>query len=116
MDEKMYNDIHDISPEAPDSQETPQEPLIEPDNKLTACQAERDAWKEKYMRVQADLDNFSKRTDKERIQWRISAQNMVLQDIIAIIDDFDRAFEQLESQENAADLKNWVTGFKMIHT
>lgn len=78
---------------------------------LASCLAERDSWKEKYVRVQADLDNFSKRIEKERLQWRNTVQAALLLDILPIVDDFDRAFEQkVESQ----DIQSWLAGFEMI--
>lgn len=80
------------------------------EDKLTACIAERDTWKEKYLRVQADLDNFSKRMDKERVQWKNLAQAAIIQDILPIIDDFDRAFQN-ESTQNAQQA---LAGFDMI--
>lgn len=81
------------------------------DSALTTCQTERDAWKEKYLRVAADLENFSKRTDKERIQWRNAAQTALLLDILPIIDDFDRAFAATQVDQDAQSV---LTGFDMI--
>lgn len=81
-------------------------------DELTACKTERDAWKEKYVRVQADLDNFTKRIDKERLQWRNTVQASLLLDILPIVDDFDRAFEQ---SQTTADMQSWMAGFEMIY-
>jgi len=80
-------------------------------DELEACNAERDAWKEKYVRVQADLDNFTKRIDKERLQWRNTVQGALLLDLLPVIDDFDRAFEQKKEDEN---IQSWLAGFEMI--
>lgn len=109
----IHDDMNEFNQESPESTESSDTSMQ--NAQLATCITERDSWKEKYMRVQADFDNFSKRIDKERIGWRVSAQSIVLQDIIAIIDDFDRAFEQLESQKDSADLKTWIAGFDMIH-
>jgi len=83
-------------------------------DQLAACKKETDAWKEKYVRVQADLDNFSKRVDKERIQWRVSGQSAILADLLEIVDDFDRAFDQLEKVGIGAENQNWIAGFEFI--
>lgn len=83
-------------------------------DQLAACKKEADDWKEKYMRVQADLDNFSRRVDKERIQWRVSGQAAIITDLLEIVDDFDRAFEQLNKASLSTDAQSWITGFEFI--
>src|SRR5438132_2408011 len=81
---------------------------------LNACIIEREAWKEKFLRVQADLDNFSKRIDKERYQWKNTAQSMVLFDMLTIVDDFNRAFETQNIASLSADMQKWLEGFELI--
>jgi molecular chaperone GrpE len=78
------------------------DPLIE-------CQSQREEWKDRYLRCAADFENLKKRTEKERAVWISTAQATVLQDIISIVDDFDRAFAQPVGQENA------IAGFELIH-
>lgn len=85
-----------------------------PSGELVTCKADRDAWKEKYMRVQADLDNFTKRVDKERIQWRTSGQVALLLDIINVADDIDRAAQLLQKAPATPEMQPWVTGFDML--
>lgn len=84
-------------------------------NELVSCKQERDSWKDKYLHLQADFDNFTKRNIKERAQWSVAAQTSVLADLLPVIDDFDRAFAELEKKEVPTDVKNWFTGFQLIH-
>lgn len=93
-------------------QPTPNQENSDDSAELFACIAERDSWKEKFLRLQADYDNFTKRNEKERLQWRDTLQSALLLDILPIVDDFDRAFEK----QNEADisLQNWLAGFEMI--
>lgn len=79
---------------------------------LAECIAQRDSFKEKFLRVQADYDNFTKRNEKERLQWRDTLQSALLLDILPTIDDFDRAFEQQSGVD--ASVQNWLAGFEMI--
>jgi molecular chaperone GrpE len=46
---------------------------------------------DKYLRLQAEFDNFRKRTLKEKAELIKSGGEMVLSNILPIIDDFDRA-------------------------
>lgn len=79
---------------------------------LALCKAERDIWKDKFLRVQADFDNFSKRNEKDRLQWRNSVQAAMLIDLLPIVDDFDRALEQ--NVQVSADMQTWFSGIQMI--
>ena len=81
---------------------------------LAACKKEVDNWKEKYIRVSADLENFSKRVDKERVQWRTGGQASILSGLLEIVDDFDRAFEQRGKGDVDSSSQNWITGFELI--
>lgn len=108
------NEIDDIINAQEEHPDLTEQSSAQIDTKLTSCIAERDSWKEKYMRAQADFDNFTKRIDKERIGWRTSAQATVLQDVLNIVDDFDRAFEQLHKQQSTPDMQTWLAGFDMI--
>ncbi len=79
---------------------------------LVACQSSLEEWKEKYVRVNADFDNFRKRTAKDQTFWRQTAQIEVLLPIIAIVDDFDRA---LETQTGDQVSRVGLEGFELIH-
>ena len=75
-------------------------------NKEQACQQELAHVKERLGYLTADFDNFRRRTEKDRAQWMQSAQAAVLTDLIAIVDDFDRAFASGTEQ---------LSGFELIH-
>lgn len=80
---------------------------------LALCKLESAQWKEQYLRARADLENFSKRVEKERSNMVLFAQTQVLLDLIAVVDDFDRALEQ-EYKDATADIVAWRAGIEMI--
>ncbi len=82
------------------AQKTDASELNESNKELDVCQKELDNWKEKYIRAQADLDNFQKRVEKERLAWMSNAQAKVFVDLINIIDDFERAFANNNEKSN----------------
>jgi molecular chaperone GrpE len=47
--------------------------------------------KQQYAYLQADFDNYRKRMEAQRGQWSQAAQADVLTQLIDIVDDFDRA-------------------------
>ena len=71
---------------------------------LTVCTEALAKSQEQLRYLQADFENFRRRTEKDRSQWMQIAQTDVLKNILTIVDDFDRA---LQSQHDA--------GFELIH-
>lgn len=70
------------------------------DNKeLEKLQTELSDLKDKHIRLQAEFDNFRKRTLKEKMELLKSASESVLINILPVIDDFDRAVQTIESSE-----------------
>lgn len=63
---------------------------------LAQCQTELEEWKGRAVRVAADFDNYQKRMEKEKTSWMHVAQSNVFIDLLAIVDDFDRALQQAE--------------------
>ena len=64
-----------------------------------------DEWKDRFLRVSAEFENFKKRTSAEQVQWIQRSQQKVIVDVLAIVDDFERALQQKnEENEGAADL------------
>ncbi|MCL9770828.1 nucleotide exchange factor GrpE [Flavobacterium sp. HXWNR69] len=67
--------------------------------------------KDKFLRLFAEFENYKKRTTKERIDLFKTANQEVLQAMLPVLDDFDRAWAQIsKSQEQAL-----VTGVQLIH-
>jgi molecular chaperone GrpE len=77
---------------------------------LKECEGQRDEWKDRYIRSIAEFENYKKRTEKEKMIWMSSAQSSLLHDLLAIVDDFDRAFAQ--PQETA---QQSLVGFELIY-
>lgn len=75
------------------------------------CAQELAQLQQKYVYLQAEIDNYKKRTEKERLQWMQSAQSAVLSDLLEIVDDFERALQQ---SSNDTTLGAHLTGFAMI--
>lgn len=71
--------------------------------------------KDQLIRVTADLQNFKKRVEKEKIQWINIAQSELIHDILLFVDDFDRALQEKEKQDLSKEVKAFLDGFSMIH-
>lgn len=69
------------------------------ESELEKLKAELEAAKDKYLRLVAEFDNFRRRTAKERIELVQTAGREVIQDLLEVLDDSDRAQKQLDSAE-----------------
>ncbi len=61
--------------------------------------------KDKFLRLFAEFENYKKRTAKERVDLFRTANQEVLQAMLPILDDFDRALVQISKSEDELLLK-----------
>jgi molecular chaperone GrpE len=67
--------------------------------------------KDKFLRLFAEFENYKKRTLKERIELIKTANQEVLLAMLPVLDDFDRAIEQISKSED----ENLKMGINLIH-
>lgn len=70
-------------------------------------------WKDKFIRLQAEFDNYRKRTLKEKMELIESGGKDLMKSLLVVLDDFDRAQEALASSDNIEALRE---GVELIHT
>ena len=58
-----------------------------------------------YLRLYSEFDNFRKRTAKEKLELSATASAAVMRDLLPILDDFERALQNMEKNGNEADLQ-----------
>lgn len=68
---------------------------------------------DKYLRLSAEFDNYRKRTLKERMELTKSAGEQVLERILPVMDNFERA---LKSMETATDVPALREGVELIYS
>jgi len=69
-------------------------------------------FKDKYVRLYSEFENYRKRTAREKIDIITNASENVLKEIIPILDDFERAIANNENVEEISTIKE---GFELIH-
>ena len=90
----------------PESEEMNEETAPAPE----AQSEEEEAWRDKYLRLYAEFDNFRKRTMRERADLVRSAGRDLSEAMLPVLDDFERAAEAAESQ----DLDQLREGYQLI--
>ena len=69
-------------------------------------------WKDRYIRLQAEFDNFRKRTLREKMALIESGGSDVWKAVLPILDDMERAIAASEKSEDIAALRE---GEKLIY-
>lgn len=84
---------------------------IKYEEEIAALKKEKDDLFDRLLRVQAEFENFKKRTQKEReAERKYKAQDLV-NDILPVLDNFERAL-QVEKTEETSSL---IEGISMVH-
>ena len=76
---------------------------------IAAAQSEAEAWKDKYIRLVAEFDNYKKRTLKEKSELILNGSEKTISSILPILDDFERALS--DKTEDPVAIKE---GFELI--
>ncbi len=103
--------------EASTAAETPQADVEETAEleKLRAqigeLEAENSELKDRYLRKQADFENFRKRSIREREETVAYSNQQLLNDLVTVIDDFERA---IKSAEESRDFDSFHDGIVLI--
>lgn len=108
----------DATATATEEQQTEQEPVnVEAHTPeelvalLKKLSAEAEDYKTRYLRAQADFDNFRRRSRQEKEEFAAYANVKIIEELLPVIDTFEMA---LKSSENA-DTKTLLTGVQMVH-
>ncbi len=83
---------------------------------LQQALAEEKERAEKYLsnwqRSQADLENYIKRSEQERLEIIEFANKALILDLLPILDDFERAFDSVPAELRE---QNWTKGIELIY-
>ena len=97
----------------PEVDENIPEELPDATAELEKLQAELNAKEDRILRLQADFDNFRKRTAKEKSELAAVIEQAFLKDLLPLLDNLSRASAAAESNENV-DVETLRKGIEMI--
>lgn len=86
----------------------------QPDAELSKeeqMQQELDAKDDKYLRLFAEFENYKRRTSKERVELFKTASQDVMQSMLPVLDDFDRAMLEIKKSSD----ESLVQGIELIN-
>lgn len=82
-----------------------------PENPTTAlekAQAEAADWKDKYIRLYAEFENYRHRTSREKLALVGTATEGLMKDLLPVVDDFERSLKAMETAQDVGSLKEGV--------
>lgn len=98
--------------EAEEKSEKPKAKRSSSKEKIDAAEAQAKEWNEKYLRLSAEFDNYRKRTLKEKADLTKTANADLLQNILPVVDDFERGLNNINE---AQDIKAVKEGIALIY-
>lgn len=87
-EDEVSEEAEDIAAEA--------EAVVADAERVAAAEAEAAAMKDRYLRLQAEWDNYRKRTAEEAADMKIRAAEKLMEDVLPVLDDFERAIAHAE--------------------
>lgn len=93
--------------EEANGEETPAEEELDP---LAAAQNDAEQWKDKYIRLVAEFENYKKRTLKEKSELILNGSEKTVAAILPILDDFERA-----TADKTEDPQAIKEGYELIY-
>ena len=77
-------------------------------NKLALKDQECAELKDRLLRTAAELENFRRRTERERVDIINNANAVLLRDILSVLDDFERSLKIYDKEAGSTDFRRGV--------
>jgi len=97
---------------AQEVQEEVQKPFILPPEKPEPEAGEEEELRDRLLRLQADFDNFRKRTQRERAELFSRATEELVEELLPVMDHFEMGLETAEKHQTDPAVTD---GFKMVY-
>ena len=88
------------------------DPQKEEESAEEKLREERDLWKDKYMRLAAEFDNYKKRQNRVFDEMVAASRDALILKILDVLDNFERA---IESSGDPPDADAVMDGIHLIH-
>ena len=108
LETPVDEEVTEEKAEAPEEGQAEQEEDNSPEAQLAKAQNEIADLKDKYLRQAAEFDNYRKRVATEKGELVRNGGARVMTAILPILDDFERAHENMDKMEDVAAVKEGV--------
>lgn len=117
VNEQLENETTEMTDQHEESHESRKDAKkghkkIKAEEQLEKAESDLMDLKDRHIRLQAEFDNYRKRTLKERIDLMKTANESLLISLLPVIDDFDRANQTMDLVDEESPVKE---GVKLIY-
>lgn len=92
-----------------------QKKLASVEDDIEAAKKEAADARERMLRLQADWDNYRRRTAAERLAEKERAAEQLVCSLLPVIDDMERAIEHAGATEGDTQMQQFVEGVEAVH-
>ncbi len=78
-----------------------------------SLQNELEETKDRLLRLHAEFDNYRKRTQREKEEWYQYASMGLIEKLLPVVDNFERALDSLKNQSE--EVQGMLAGIEMIY-
>lgn len=82
---------------------------------IEAARAEAQAANDRYMRLQAEWDNFRKRTAREREDEKARASEALVTKLLPVVDDIERSLDHAAKSAPEGEFGEFVAGVRAVY-
>ena len=83
-------------------------------DELAQARADAEEYREHLQRLQAEFDNYRKRTIKEQSRMLELASEPVVRRLLEVLDDFELALLHAEQQEQQPEIEKFTKGVELV--
>jgi molecular chaperone GrpE len=125
LEEKVENQDIDTSEENTSEENTEKETIEEVEKEVEAepelsieekAKIEVAEAKDKYIRLYSEFENFRRRSNKEKLELRVTATQDLLVALLPVVDDFERSQKSFQDSELSEEGVRLKEGIDLIQT
>ena len=110
---EIQGEIINEAPEAGGHTEAPSEAVASAEEVTPSVTPDEAAiLKDRLLRLQADFDNFRKRSARERADWQVFALEQFVQDLLPVVDHYELGLETAKKEQTSAPV---LEGLKLVY-
>ena len=111
IEDEFEEEKEEAAEEVTEEAEAAEEAAAETEEAAESEQSAEEAESERYMRLMAEFQNFKKRAAKEKSDIHAFANERIINDLLPVLDNFERA---LEAEDMSEELASYAKGMELI--
>ncbi len=105
VDEAAQEQLVNETEQANETKDVEEAAPVDERTELEIAQDDLAAEKDKFLRLFAEFENYKRRTTKERLELYKTAGQEVIQALLPVVDDFDRALNEFKGDKDDVHVK-----------